>query len=167
MATKTVKYQGAMNAKQAEAAAGREGVRFAGELGIRTLILKGDASTMFKSFSNSKENLSYSGLILSKAYDLASTFFFKAQYVPRNCNSVAHKLARLAKNEGSKEWINEAPPCIASVLILDAFSCMNSLFTMKKKKPSFNNYIIDYFEYDQIIYNLNYFKKRYYKFKYA
>ena len=47
---KTVKYQAAMNAKQAEATAARESVRFAWELGIRTVMLEGDASTVFESF---------------------------------------------------------------------------------------------------------------------
>ena len=42
------------------------------------------------------------------------------QYVPRRCNAVVDKSAKIAQREGSNLWINEAPTYIIDVLALDS-----------------------------------------------
>ena len=104
----------------AKAKAVLEGLDFAGRLGLRNFIVEGNAQLIFHSFDQNVQDLSYIGLILTYAYGLASRFnFFKAHYVPRYCNAVADKVARLAKDWDDHEWINEVPRCIQDVLTLN------------------------------------------------
>lgn len=108
-----------MDAHQAEAIVAREGLRIASELGLQSLILEGDATTIFESFNYNEEDLSYTRIILSKAYGFASRFYFsKAQFMPKSSNSVADKLFKLAKDMGSQLWLNGTLPCITDVLAL-------------------------------------------------
>ena len=73
-----------MDAHRAEAAAAKEGLLLARDLGIRTLILEGDAKHVIESFENNIEDLSHIGIILPKAYRLVSCFhFFIYQFVFR------------------------------------------------------------------------------------
>ena len=59
----------------------REGLS-AKELGIRDLILEGDAKIVIESFEDSSMDLSHNGLVLIDAIRLASWFrFFKSQYI--------------------------------------------------------------------------------------
>ena len=53
MVAKLVRIEEAMEAYQAEALAATEGIKFAPELGIWTLIVEGDARLIFESFNNS------------------------------------------------------------------------------------------------------------------
>ena len=81
---------------RAEATAANEGLRFALDLGIRAIVLEGDARIIVDSFEESTMNLSHNGSILVDAYGLASRFnFFKANFVLRRCNIVADRVASL------------------------------------------------------------------------
>ena len=71
-----------------------EGLDFAKRLGIRVVMVERDAQQIFCSFEKNEQDLSHTRLILVDAYGLASRFlFFKAHYIPRNCNSIADGLA--------------------------------------------------------------------------
>ena len=96
-------------------------MRFAFDLGIRAIILEGDAKLILDSFEESSLDLSHNGTILAYAYSLATRFnFFKANFVPRRCNIVVDKLVGLANVWDNQIWTDEAPTCILDVLALEA-----------------------------------------------
>ena len=74
--TKTRKVIGVVDVMRAEAMAIREGVSLAKELGIRSVILEGEAKIVLVSFECSSANLSRNELILAYAYRLVSWFNF-------------------------------------------------------------------------------------------
>ena len=76
VATKTRKVIGVVDVMRAEAMAIREGVSLAKELGIRSVILEGEAKIVLDSFECSSANLSRNELILAYAYRLVSWFNF-------------------------------------------------------------------------------------------
>ena len=85
-----------LEAVRAEATTAKEGLEFAFGLGIRAIILEGDAKLILDSFKESSVDWSHNGTILAAACSLASKFnFFKANFVPRRCNKVANRLAGL------------------------------------------------------------------------
>ena len=66
-------------------------------MGIRVIILEGDAKIILENFESNSAILSDNGLILANAYKLASRFsYFEAQFVPRTYNIIVDKLAKLA-----------------------------------------------------------------------
>ena len=61
--------------------------------------------------------------ILIEAFRLALRLnYIKAQYTNGDCNSIADKLAKLAKDWDIKVWIAEAPSCIKDILASKAHS---------------------------------------------
>ena len=76
---------------------------------------------MMESFGSSSNDLSHNWLILLEAYRLALGLnYFKAQCIPRCCNMVADRLARLAKDWDTKVWTNEAVSYIKEILAFEA-----------------------------------------------
>ena len=70
---------GEADALRAEALAIREGLKLAKDLGIRAILLEGDAKIILENFDSSSSILSYNGLVLAYAFRLASKFnYFKA-----------------------------------------------------------------------------------------
>ena len=121
IAAATGKCPGGAEALRAEVLVMKEGLILAKNLGIRALKLEGDAKDVLDSFEQSSNMLSHNGIILSKAYSIAANFsFFKAQFIPRCCNLVADKLAKLARNGDTQIWANEPPSCIMDVLAYEA-----------------------------------------------
>ena len=88
-----------------------EGLAFARRLGIRAVMVEGDTQLTFDSFEQNEQDLSHTGLVLADAY--------KTHYVPRDCNFVANKLAKLAKVWNDQKWLDEAPRCFQDILLLD------------------------------------------------
>ena len=77
----------------------KEGLQLASDLGIRALILESDLRVVMEYFGSDSNDMSHNGLILVETYRLALGLnYFKAQYTPRSCNSIADKLAKSAKN---------------------------------------------------------------------
>ena len=76
-----------MDAHRAEAIAAKEGLMFAKEMGLNSIILEGDAKNVFETFESSEEDLCLTGIILAEAYSTASWFHpFKPYFVLRICN---------------------------------------------------------------------------------
>ena len=112
---------GEAKALRAEVLAVRESLLLAQNLGIRILILEGDAREVLESFDQRTMFHSHNVIILSEAYGLAAKFnYFKANFVPRCCNLVADKLAKLARTRDNQTWINEPPRCILDILAHEA-----------------------------------------------
>ena len=83
---------------------------------------------MTESFERSDEDRSQTGLTIYKACSMASKFcYFKAQFVPRACNQVTDKLARLAPLTrlagvmNDQVWYNEVPASVKNVISLDSY----------------------------------------------
>ena len=73
-------------------------------MGIRAIILEGNAKVVLESFERNSAILSHVGLILADAYRLASGFrYFKAQFVPTDYNIITDKLAEVAKNGADQD----------------------------------------------------------------
>ena len=101
--------------------AAKEGLIFALGLGLRAIVLEGDAKLIIDSFEKSTVDRSHDETILAKAYDLAFRFnFFKANFVPRICNSIANRLVGLANIWDNQIETDEAPNCILDILALEA-----------------------------------------------
>ena len=84
----------------------KDGLLLAQNLGIRALILQGDALTVLQSFEQSLVNLYHNGIILIEAYGIASNFsFFKFQFIPTCCNLVADNLASLDRVRNNQIYI--------------------------------------------------------------
>ena len=84
----------ATDAIRAEVMTIRERLRLTKDLGIKAVILEGDAKIILENFESSLVILSHNGLILADAYRLAYRFsYFKAQLVPRTYNIIVDKLA--------------------------------------------------------------------------
>ena len=99
VAGKCKRFTGMVEAHKAEATAVKEGLQLASDLGIRALILESDVRVVVEDFGTGSMDRSHNGLIMVEAYRLALGFnYFKAQYTPRFCNSVADKLAKSAKD---------------------------------------------------------------------
>ena len=132
-----MRIQESMEVHHAEARAVMEGLHKAWEMGLWSIILEGDAKNVFEAFEKSEVDLSYTWSILSNAFILAQNFhYFKAQYVPRGCNTIPDKLVEIARNRYSQVWTNEAPMCARDVLSFDASAWINSYFKFKKKKKN-------------------------------
>ena len=94
-----MKLGGSIKAFRAKNMVAKEGMHLAVELGIRALILEVNSQLIIESFESNFNDLSYNGLVLIEAFRLALGLnFFKAQYTPKDCNSIADRLAKLVKN---------------------------------------------------------------------
>ena len=75
-----------------KAMAAKEVLHFALGLGIRAIILEGNAKLVLDNFEESTMDLSRNDTILADAYGLTFRFnFFKANFIPRRCNMVASR----------------------------------------------------------------------------
>ena len=103
---KTMRFASSVKSSRAETMAAKEGLQLAVNVGIRALILEGDAQTVMDNFGPGSDDLSHNGFILIEAYKISLGLkYFKAQYVPRNCNTVANRLAKLAKDGGQPNLV--------------------------------------------------------------
>ncbi|GMI89588.1 hypothetical protein HRI_002628100 [Hibiscus trionum] len=102
----------------AESLAARWGLRFAHDLGIRQVILEGDALTIIKKLQMREEDLSEISAIIYDTKSLARDFQeFQLSFIPRSGNRVAHAFINerfsLSKDHA---WIEEAPDHILALI---------------------------------------------------
>ena len=107
IAGKSMKIAGLIEVFGAKTMAAKGEIKLAMELGIRALILESDAQLVIESFGSSSDDLSHNAFILIKAFRLdLGLNYFEAQYTPRCFNSIANRLAKLAK-----EWDTVSKTC--------------------------------------------------------
>ena len=110
----------------AEIIACRRALEFAGEAGFTDLVVEGDNLSVMKSLAASETDHSWLGHIIQDIKGLTRSFRnVSFSYVRRAANSVAHGLARYAKNiHEDMYWMEENPPPVLEALCYD-FSQLN------------------------------------------
>jgi hypothetical protein len=94
-----------------EALATRQAVEFSQTLGIRKLILEGDALKIIQALRVIEDGRSSYGLIIVDMLQLLHSFLeYKVNFVPWEANGEAYKLAKLALSLGeTKVWRDDFP----------------------------------------------------------
>ncbi|KAF8405277.1 hypothetical protein HHK36_010179 [Tetracentron sinense] len=111
-----------------EAIAARECLKFALDLGMHKVILKGDFVNTIRALTFLKENSSFEMLVLDDVKTLSSSFnYCSFSHVRRGRNSIAHCLSK--KNTFIVDfivWMDDAPPIWVDVLLKDVstFRCL-------------------------------------------
>ena len=106
---------------ETEALAARRAMELALELGLEDIVLEGDNEPLFKALKNRGRSLAQHGHLLNDILFLSSFFTnFSVSWVRRQCNKLAHSLARKAKGlPVMTVWMNDIPPDLVSVFQAD------------------------------------------------
>ena len=110
--------------EEAEILACRRAVEFALECGFREMVVEGDNQSVMTALERKTNLSSRVGHILPDMLCLLNGFgWSQILFAKRSVNTVAHLLARHAKN-GSHDviWIEESPPTVVQALYLDSIS---------------------------------------------
>jgi len=102
----------------AEAYGARLAVEFGIFLGLRSIILEGDASEIIQALRSSDSVLGKFGSLISDAQNLLSSFgFYACTHVRREGNRVAHTLAKFAiSSEHNKVWFQSYQTCLSGLV---------------------------------------------------
>ena len=101
-------------------------MEFAGEAGFTDLVVEGDNLSVMKLLAATETDHSWLGHIIQDIKGLTQRFRkVSFSYTRRAANSVAHGLARYAKNiHEDMYWMEENPPPVLEALCYD-FSQLN------------------------------------------
>ncbi|XP_042958097.1 uncharacterized protein LOC122293634 [Carya illinoinensis] len=102
----------------AEAIGALHSVKLALDIGLKQINLEGDAMNVVNDIKGNKDSWKHSGLIITDIKQLLLSFdSFTVDYVPRNCNGLAHCLARDALHINDVLIdIEDVPLCIVALL---------------------------------------------------
>jgi ribonuclease HI len=119
MISETVEY--IHNPVTAEALAARRAVEFGQSLGIRKIILEGDAKQIVQALRSSDGGRCSYGLIIEDMQQLVRRFQeYAVHFVRQEANGEAHKLAKLALLIGeNKVWMDDFPLSLDSDVTVD------------------------------------------------
>jgi len=97
---------------EAETLACRKAMEFVVDVGFNELIIEGDSINVMRALSSLSLNLSVVGNVVADIQCLISGLSrVSFSWVKRDCNQVAHVLARFASNlEEDMYWMEDAPP---------------------------------------------------------
>ena len=115
------------DSEEAEALACRLAVEFALEAGFRKIILEGDNCNVMRSILSPKSDRDRLGHVYDDINSLGREFrVFSISCVKRGANSVAHSLAKFARQlDGELVWFEENPPPAADALYRDTSNILN------------------------------------------
>ena len=124
MAAMSAKGPPVEDSEVAETLACRKAMEFAIDAGFSELLIEGDNVAVMSSLSHGGPNLSRIGHVVQDIQWLATGLrWAQFSHVKRSANSVAHVLARYAKNVVEEMiWLEETPPPAVEALFLD---CMH------------------------------------------
>ena len=110
-----------LGALEVEAKAAEVGVIFVLKLGLREIILEGDSQVVMQAVSDpSLAPISIQQLILGVKSGLASFSSSKVVFTHKECNNVAHLLARHARQiSNCTIWVEDTPPMIVFQILND------------------------------------------------
>ena len=110
--------------EEAEVLACRRAVEFALECGFRELVVEGDNHSVMAALERKSCLLSRVGHILQDILCMVNDFSWSQfQFAKRSANTVAHLLARHAKNVTHDViWLEDSPPPVVQALYLDSIS---------------------------------------------
>ncbi|XP_075633739.1 uncharacterized protein LOC142606241 [Castanea sativa] len=110
-----------LKALETEARAMQEGVQLAWELGLREIIVEGDAQVVINALLNPEAcPWSIQKIIEGCLQSLSCFKAWTASHVSRKGNVAAHVMARMAKSiKDCKIWVEDTPPIIADQVLKD------------------------------------------------
>ena len=113
-----------LGAMEAEAKAVECGIIFAWELGLRQVIVEGDSQVVVHALNRGTNTPLPIQQIISGAQIWLPNFrSWKAIFAQRDCNKVAHLMARHAKDiVDCLIWVEDTPPPIVSQIQSDVIS---------------------------------------------
>ena len=116
-----------LGALEVEAKAVEEGVMLAKDLGLRHIIIEGDAQKVMSALAGHTSPPSSIQNIIAGARQWSLNFSaWKVTHVQRNCNQTAHLMARNAKLIfESVIWVEDTPPVIETQIAFDV-RCLGS-----------------------------------------
>nr|XP_023926910.1 uncharacterized protein LOC112038333 [Quercus suber] len=111
----------AYNSSEVEAMAVGLVLSFAAEIGVKNAVLEGDSLLVVNALTDSESSLSHIKPLINDvkyySYSLEKLLY---SHVTRDCNSVAHSLAKHALNiQDFLVWMEETPPQVFHVLQAD------------------------------------------------
>ena len=124
MAAMSIKGPPVADSEEAEVLACRKALEFAIDAGFTDLIIEGDNVNVMRSISSHVPWLSLLGGIYGDVLCLLHGLHWKAiSCVKREANTVAHSLARFARNiHDERYWMEESPPPALHALYNDFLS---------------------------------------------
>jgi ribonuclease HI len=113
-------HQHGLNALSMEAEACRDGMILAGELNVRRLLVETDNQELLKLWEMGESQRSCISPIIREIRELSTSFVdFSLVYANRDCNRVAHTLAKQVSDSIRVGVWQLAPSCIADLLTED------------------------------------------------
>ncbi|XP_075649759.1 uncharacterized protein LOC142620244 [Castanea sativa] len=106
---------------EVETLAARHALEFAVEIGVHSVILKGDSTILINALQSNNHSLAHFGHLAEDVKYLASCFpRCMFSHVRRHCNKVAHSLARRALTYPHLlVWMEDVPPDVFDVFQAD------------------------------------------------
>ena len=110
--------------EEAEVLACRRAVEFTLECGFREMVVEGDNQSVMAALERKSCLLSRVGHILQDILYMVNEFrWSQVQFAKRSANTIAHLLARHAKNVTHDViWLEDSPPPVVQALYLDSIS---------------------------------------------
>ena len=108
-----------------EALAGRRAISFAKEIGLQEVIFEGDAEIIINSLTTDGECMASFGHLIEDSTQLAASLrAFAFSHVKRKGNSVADKLAKLARGSlVPRIWLNDIHSDATNLVLYDRSFC--------------------------------------------
>ena len=106
---------------EVEVLTARKALELTIELGFDNITLEGDSEVLINSLAKGGNSLAHYGHLLADIHALMTRFSsLSLSHVKRNCNSLAHALARRASSTPDLSiWMEEIPPDLNFVCMAD------------------------------------------------
>ncbi|XP_030963608.1 uncharacterized protein LOC115984735 [Quercus lobata] len=125
---------------EVEVLAARKALELTIELGFDNITLEGDSEVLINSLAKGGNSLAHYGHLLADTHVLMIRFSsLSLSHVKRNCNSLAHALARRASSTPDLSiWMEEIPPDLNSVYMADLSGLVNNIYCLDSQKKKHN-----------------------------
>ena len=129
---------------EVEVLAARKALELTIELGFDNITLEGDSEVLIKSLEKGSNSLAHYGHLIANIHVLMARFSSLClSHVRRHCNRLAHALARRASfTPDLSIWMEEIPPDLNSVYMVDLSGLSQKYFTVLILKKIKNKKII-------------------------
>lgn len=113
-------YEHGLDALTMEALACRDGLLMAQQAGVQRIWLETDCQDLVRLWNEGINQRPGVLMILWDVWEMSLNFQdFKFSFISRNCNRVAHSLAKQVIGSVRSGWWHVSPTCIESLLIAD------------------------------------------------
>lgn len=104
-----------------EAMACRDGIQVAADAGYQCLHVETDCLEFVQLWRRKESQLSIAGSVIAEIVNLSNGFQdFSISYVSRNCNKIAHVLAKQVTSTHSLERWHVTPACVSNLVLIEA-----------------------------------------------